>query len=119
MPDPETSVLQGYAESAASYYTCYGCGDTFGQFRAPARREGALEQHRYLQEDVGVGLVLYCALGDALSVPTPLSRGLLHIASTVSCTDLQRRTRDALQQRGLDGLDQQEIQHLLHHGYST
>lgn len=46
--DPDMSVEQGYAESAASYYECYGKGSVYAMFASP---EGnTLPTHRYFYE---------------------------------------------------------------------
>ena len=57
MPDTEMSVRQGYA-SHSDYLQCYGFGEVFATFTAPSTLD-----HRYLHEDVGMGLVFFSSLG--------------------------------------------------------
>ncbi|MEP7104776.1 MAG: NAD/NADP octopine/nopaline dehydrogenase family protein [Chloroflexota bacterium] len=67
-------------------------------------REGLSFDHRYLTEDVGVGLVLWSSLGGALGVPTPHADAFILLASTVLGRDV-RATGRTLESLGLGGLD--------------
>jgi opine dehydrogenase len=108
--DPLTSVQQGYAEST-DYLECYRNGSGFGSFRSP----GTLD-HRYLHEDVGMGLVFYCLLGEQLGVPTPVSRGVLQFASLVAGVDyLARRVRTPAT-LGIEGMDVESMTRFLMSG---
>ena len=80
-PDPLTSVQQGYAEST-DYLTCYREGSGFAGFHSPNTLD-----HRYFHEDIGMGLVLYCGLGEQLGVPTPASRTVVGFGSLIAGRD--------------------------------
>lgn len=67
-------------------------------------REGLRFDHRYLTEDVGIGLVLWSSLGRALGVPTPHADAFIQLASTVLGRDLRASGR-TLENLGLAGLD--------------
>lgn len=110
-PDPVTSVQQGYAEES-DYLRCYRDGAGFGAFRSP----GSLD-HRFLHEDVGIGLVLYCGLGRQLGVPTPVSRAVVEFASAVAGVDYPAREKGVLARLGLEGLGAAELQALLENGF--
>ena len=64
-PEPLTCVQQGYA-TASGYLECYSQGPGFIDFRSPDTLD-----HRYLHEDIGMGLLFYTSLGRLLGVPTP------------------------------------------------
>lgn len=102
-PDPLTSVQQGYAEST-DYLSCYRDGSGFGGFRSP----GTLD-HRYLHEDVGMGLVLYCGLGEQLGVPTPFSRAFVQFAGLVAGVDYLARGARTPATLGLGGMTPTQI----------
>ena len=110
MTEPQMSLAQGYACSA-DYHDCYARSPVFGPLRSPAGAE-----HRYLHEDVGLGLVTYVSLGEMLGVATPVARGLVALASAVTGRDYLaegRRTADGL---GLVGLDETQRRALLQEG---
>ncbi len=71
-------------------------------------RERLPFEHRYLTEDVGVGLVLWSSLGRALGVPTPLADGCIALASVLLGRDLAAQGRSlerlGIAERGRDGL---------------
>ena len=47
-----------------------------------------LHAHRYMREDIALGLVLYATLGRWTATPMPISEGLVSIASAVVDEDL-------------------------------
>ncbi len=107
-PDPVTSVQQGYAESE-DYFECYAHGSGFIGFPSPNTLD-----HRYFHEDIGMGLVLYCALGELLGVPTPVSRAFVVMGSTVSGVDYFARGAGLLASLGLAGMSVGEVKAYLH-----
>jgi opine dehydrogenase len=102
-PDPVTCVEQGYAAST-DYFECYAKGPVFSEFTAPNTLD-----HRYLHEDIGMGLVMFCSLGELLNVPTPASRAMVHLGSLISGIDYFAQGARTLQSLGLDGLTVEEL----------
>ncbi len=52
-----------------------------------------LQTHRYLREDIALGLVLYVSLGRWVGTPMPIAEGLVSIASAVVGEDLLQTGR--------------------------
>ncbi len=107
LPDPEMGVRQGYMLEAN-----YGSGYR----EAPGFRgigaQPALD-HRYLNEDVGYGLVFMSRLGDQVGVATPAMDALIRLASILMDHDYAaeaRRTPDTL---GIGGRSADELVSLL------
>jgi opine dehydrogenase len=82
----------------------YGPGAFSAVQRRSVWRERLPFEHRYLTEDVGVGLVLWSSLGRALGVPTPLADACIALASALLGRDLRTQGR-SLERLGLAGLD--------------
>jgi opine dehydrogenase len=82
----------------------YGPGAFSTVQRKSVWREPLGFDHRYLVEDVEIGLVLWSSLGGALGVPTPLSDAFIELAGAVLGRDL-RGTGRTLESLGLGGLD--------------
>lgn len=79
--DPEIGVQQGYM-TEANY--------THGYTKAPGfkgiRAQDSL-QHRYLDEDVGYGLVFLAELGNSVGVKTPMMDSVIMMASAIAQRD--------------------------------
>lgn len=79
--DPEISVQQGYM-TEANY--------THGYTKAPGfkgiRAQESL-QHRYLDEDVGYGLVFLAELANSVGVKTPMMDSVIILASAIAERD--------------------------------
>lgn len=103
LPDPANSVAQGYATSD-DYYECYAKGPGFSKFRAPSTLDS-----RYIHEDIGLGLVLYCKLGEALGVETPTADAFVRMGRALSGIDYYVENGDVLQRLGIDGLDREAL----------
>ncbi len=71
MTEPEMCVAQGYGQST-DYQRCYAESPVFADLLSPPGAD-----HRYLHEDVGLGLTTYVSLGELLGVPCPRSRALV------------------------------------------
>lgn len=97
-PDPVTSVEQGYAAST-EYLACYRDGPGFSTFRAPNTLD-----HRYVHEDMGLGLVLYTKLGAVLGVETPVSEAFVRMGGALSGIDYFEKNGDILSVLGIAGL---------------
>ena len=72
-------------------------------------------QHRYITEDAAMGNALMVSLGEMINVPTPVTRALITLASTINNTDYltKGRTVDKL---GLGGLNIDELNKYLYEG---
>lgn len=79
------------------------------------REHLVLTQHRYMREDVAVGLAFLVSVADWAGVPAPTATGLLAIGSAICDTDFRAsgRTLEAL---GLADLTVPQLQSLLQAG---
>lgn len=71
-----------------------------------------LHTHRYMREDVEVGLALLTSIGTWAGVPTPVASGLLAIANAITGRDLSAGGR-TLEVLGLADLDREAMTRLL------
>ena len=108
--DPVTSVMQGYAESP-DYFECYSNGSGYIEIPAPESLD-----HRYLHEDVGIGLVFFCSLGELLGVPMPNSKALVRIASTLTGIDYFQLARRTVESVGIAGLTLSQLKEYMRTG---
>jgi opine dehydrogenase len=97
---PDWPLMDYYAD--ADWF--YGPGAFSTVQRKSVWREPLGFDHRYLVEDVEIGLVLWSSLGGALGVPTPLSDAFVALAGAVLGRDLRAGGR-TLESLGLAGLD--------------
>ena len=72
--------------------------------------------HKYIAEDVPVGLVPMSALGAACAVPTPTIDALIALAKVVASRDFAAEAR-TLERMGLAGLDAANIRRTLAEGF--
>ena len=79
------------------------------------REHIVLTQHRYMLEDVRIGLSFLASCGELAGVPTPLARAFLSIGGAICGEDFMRSGR-TLQSLGLGGLDRDALQALLRDG---
>jgi opine dehydrogenase len=75
-----------------------------------------LKTHRYLREDVGLGLAFLVSVGEWAGVPVPVAAGLLEIAAAASGNDF-RRTGRTLESLGLAQQTRASLRALLHYGF--
>ncbi|MEM7190148.1 MAG: NAD/NADP octopine/nopaline dehydrogenase family protein [Pseudomonadota bacterium] len=70
-----------------------------------------LTGHRYMTEDVAIGLALLVSVADWAGVPCPVATGLLALGSAVSGTDFRAegRTLETLDLSGLSGAEMAEM----------
>ncbi len=78
--------------------------------KAPANLEG-----RYIQEDIGFGLVPFHALARGAGVPVPLTAALAHIASVATGVDYLQVGLTAARM-GLEGADRATVERLAREG---
>lgn len=74
-----------------------------------------LREHRYMREDVAVGLAFLVSVADWAGVPAPTARGLLAIGSAI-CDDDFRATGRTLDTLGLAGMSRAALQTMLRDG---
>jgi len=74
-----------------------------------------LTQHRYMLEDLAVGLSFLVSVGELAGVPTPLARAFLAIGGAVCAEDFMQTGR-TLQSLGLGGLDRAALRTMLAEG---
>ena len=79
------------------------------------RENLVLTEHRYMLEDVKIGLSLLVSIAEWAEVAAPVATGLLSIASAV-CGEDFRKTGRTLENLGLAGLDQSAMRRLLETG---
>lgn len=77
-----------------------------------------LYRHRYVREDIGVGLAFLVSVADWAGTPCPVARGLLAIASAMLGEDL-RVTGRTLENLGLARLSRDQMLGLLQNGLPT
>ena len=74
-----------------------------------------LTTHRYMSEDIAIGLALLVSVADWAGVPAPVATGLLAIASAINGKDFRADGR-TLENLGLADMDQAALQKMLHDG---
>jgi opine dehydrogenase len=72
--------------------------------------------HKYIAEDVPVGLMPMSALGQAAGVPTPAIDAVIRLAAILAGTDFAGTTR-TLDRMGLAGMDAAQIRRTLDEGF--
>lgn len=107
----EVRAALGYAAPhwpLADYYAdrdwLYGPGAYSSVQRRSVWREQLDFGHRYVIEDVALGLVLWSSLGSLLGVATPLTDALIDLTAAITGVDYRREGR-TLERLGLAGLD--------------
>jgi len=79
------------------------------------REQIVLTQHRYMLEDVRIGLSFLVSCGELAGVPTPLARAFLAIGGAVCGEDFMQTGR-TLESLGLGSLDRIALQKMLAEG---
>ncbi len=74
-------------------------------------------EHKYVTEDVPVGLIPMRMLGTACGVPTPMIDAVIELVRGLTGKDFATEAR-TLQRMGLDGLDAAGIRHVLRQGFA-
>jgi opine dehydrogenase len=77
-----------------------------------------LTEHRYMREDLRLGLSLLVSVAELAGVATPLARSFLAIGGAICGEDFVTRGR-TLASLGLGGLDRDGLQKLLREGFGT
>lgn len=103
IPDPVMGVRQGYM-LADNYGSAYRQAPGFLGIGAQASLD-----HRYLNEDVGYGLVFMSALGRQVEVPTPTIDAIIQLASVLMDRDYRAEALRTPHSLGIDGLSAEEL----------
>lgn len=103
MPDPELGCLQGYM-TEATYDIGFSTAPGFKGIKAQSSLD-----HRYIQEDVGYGLVFMKSLADQLGVSVPNITSLIQVISTIMGIDYLKKAPRTLQRYGLGELTAEEL----------
>jgi opine dehydrogenase len=82
------------------------------------REKIVLTEHRYMMEDVRLGLSLLVSAADLAGVDVPVAKGLMSIGSVICGEDFSQTGRP-LFKVGLGGLDRAAIAAFLKQGYDT
>ncbi len=74
-----------------------------------------LTTHRYMSEDIAIGLALLVSIADKAGLPAPVASGLLAIAGAINGKDF-RKTGRTLENLGLADIDAASLQKMLQDG---
>ena len=98
LPDPEIGMRQGYM-LGANYGSGYRKAPGFIGIGAQPQLD-----HRYLNEDVGYGLVFMSKLGQQIGVATPGMDAVINVASIVMARDYRAEALRTPESLGIAGL---------------
>ncbi len=80
------------------------------------RERIVLSEHRYMREDLRLGLSFLVSVADLAGVATPLAKAFLAIGGAICGEDFMKDGR-TLASLGLGGLDRDQLQTLLREGF--
>ncbi len=103
MPDPELGCLQGYM-TAATYDVGFSTAPGFKGIKAQSSLD-----HRYIQEDVGYGLVFMKELADQLGVQVPNIAALIQVISTIMGKNYLEEAPRTMRRYGLADLKAEQL----------
>ena len=96
-----------YDSTGSSLYDATQATVSYRRVKAPTSL-----MHRYLLEDIPMGLVPMSSLGDRLNVSTPTMNALINLACVLHGTDYRREGR-TLEKLGLSALNAEQIRSLV------
>jgi opine dehydrogenase len=111
---PHFPLRDHYARAGEEWMYGRGSHDKLtdsGDWREPI----VLTQHRYMLEDVRIGLSFLVSVGELAGVPTPLAHAFLSIGGAICGEDFMRTGR-TLRSLGLGALDRAALQTMLSEG---
>src|SRR5262249_8386396 len=111
---PHVPLADHYAPSGEEWMYGRGAHDKLTQ-AGDWREKVVLTEHRYMREDVAIGLSLLASVGELAGVETPLTRAFLSIGSAICGEDL-RATGRTLASLGLAHFDAAGLKALLAEG---
>jgi opine dehydrogenase len=103
LPDPVIGVMQGYMQNE-DYQTGYTSAEGFRGIKAQNKLD-----HRYLNEDVGFGLVFMTELGSLLGVKTPIMNAVIDIASCIMNRNYRSEGARTLKSLGMRACSVEEL----------
>ena len=103
LPDPEMGVRQGYMLEA-NYGSGYRKAPGFQGIGAQPQLD-----HRYINEDVGYGLVFMSSLGQQVGVATPGIDAIINVASIVMARDYRAESLRTPATLNIAGLSAEEL----------
>lgn len=103
LPDPVIGMRQGYM-LADNYGEAYRNAPGFKGITAQPQLD-----HRYLNEDVGYGLVFMSSLGSQLGVETPNIDAVIRLASVLMNRDYAKEARRTTETLGIAGKSAEEL----------
>ena len=80
------------------------------------REQLVLTEHRYMREDLRLGLSFLVSVAELAGVATPLAKSFLAIGGAICGEDFMKSGR-TLASLGLGGLDRDQLQRLLREGF--
>lgn len=112
---PHFALADHYAKSGEEWMYGRGSHDRLVD-SGDWRERIVLTEHRYMQEDLQLGLSLLVSVAEFAGVATPLARAFLAIGGAICGEDFLRGGR-TLQSLGLGHLDRDGLRTLLHEGF--
>lgn len=107
IPDPVLGIQQGYMQEA-TYDRGYSEAKGFKGIKAQSSMD-----YRYINEDVGYGLVFMAELGKKTGVDTPIMDSVIEIASVIMKRDFRKEKKRTLESLGLDKYSLSELEEVL------
>jgi opine dehydrogenase len=112
---PHFPLADHYAKSGDEWMYGRGSHDKLTD-SGDWREHIVLTEHRYMLEDLRIGLSFFVSVGALAGVAMPLARGFLAIGSAVCGQDFMGTGR-TLESLGLGGMDRGQLQQLLKTGF--
>ncbi|HWX07681.1 MAG TPA: NAD/NADP octopine/nopaline dehydrogenase family protein, partial [Bradyrhizobium sp.] len=112
---PHFPLAHHYATEGEQWMYGRGSHDRLtdsGDWREPV----VLKEHRYMREDLQLGLSLLASVGELAGVATPLAKAFLAIGGAICGEDFFKHGR-TLAGLGLGDLNRQQLQNLLREGF--
>jgi len=114
--DPHFPLAHHYASEGEQWMYGRGSHDRLTD-SGDWREQIVLSEHRYMREDLRLGLPLLVSVAELAHVATPLAKAFLAIGGAICGEDFVNGGR-TLASLGLGGLDRDELQSLLREGFS-
>jgi opine dehydrogenase len=113
--DPHFPLAHHYASAGEEWMYGRGSHDRLTD-SGDWRERIVLSEHRYMQEDLRLGLSLLVSAAELAGISTPLAKAFLAIGGAICNEDFMTHGR-TLASLGLGGLDRDQLQTLLREGF--